>query len=319
MHHFSANSDFSKSSEQFPIFGPSGAVSSVSFEYLSKEHMRNLMSGLDICLANSIPTEIIVEDDRNESPVDCKIPTLSTVYFVHKTVRSISLILNANETSNSITLSLQLSLGLCKLLCLPISYTTVIRNLIDCEPDHITEYLSVLRIEKNSASLREKLRGLPGEPLCDIDKLLLDLKPFKSYRPGEIVAVVYDPQTPLTASAMSNEVEGTLSHSSVEISNIGDDLGEIDVNNLRYGKIFDVGDRSEHGLRKIGVRVGQEQYYFLCTKVYSFKSSREERKSVSRGSSPRKEASASSSVPSVFARGGGGKQGGGAGNLKLSP
>ena len=110
MHHFSS-SDFSKTDDQFPVFGSTGAISFVSFEYLSKDQMRNLMFGVDICLAESIPTELAVEDPRNARSSEFKIPSFSTVYFVQKSARNITIIVNTKEIHNSITLSLQLSLS----------------------------------------------------------------------------------------------------------------------------------------------------------------------------------------------------------------
>ena len=56
--------------------------------------------------------------------------------------------------------------------------------------DLIEGYLSALQVREGAVTGDELTRGLPGEPLTDGDKTLLELKPLKAFLPGEVCKLV---------------------------------------------------------------------------------------------------------------------------------
>lgn len=48
--------------------------------------------------------------------------------------------------------------------------------------------LSVLQVRQGAVTGDELARGLPGEPLTEGDRKLVELKPLKAFLPGEVCA-----------------------------------------------------------------------------------------------------------------------------------
>ena len=109
-------------------------------------------------------------------------------------------------------------------------------------------------------------RGIPGERVTDDDTSLLELRPFRVYRIGEIVAY----EVPLPSSA-------------IEIDNVSGEKGVPEnVSKLPaggrekvYGKIVNIGQASEEGIRRLNVKIGATVVSVLSTEIFSFKSARE--------------------------------------------
>ncbi len=133
--------------------------------------------------------------------------------------------------------------------------------------------LQVLRIGADRNSVRESLRGVPGERVTAEDLELVELRPFRIFRSGEIIAYdngsVGDEHEKLEPSAPIGAV-GTVG----TVPSSGD---------LRYGRIVAVGENSsvsgsdtDTGIRRLTIKTGASGVAGrLSTEVYSFKSARE--------------------------------------------
>ena len=95
------------------------------------------------------------------------------------------LYVNASLLSHTITLSVAVSSGLCRVLSLPLSYAPVLAMLI-ASPDNMDNVLTQLRLDSSVSSVTS--RGVPGVEVDSSDLALLELKPYKKYNVGEIVA-----------------------------------------------------------------------------------------------------------------------------------
>lgn len=92
---------------------------------------------------------------------------------------------NASLISHTVTLSVAVSSGLCRMLSLPLSYAPVLAMLLT-SPDNINDILSQLRLDSSVSNVTS--RGVPGVEVDSSDLSLLELKPYKKYNTGEIVA-----------------------------------------------------------------------------------------------------------------------------------
>ena len=109
-------------------------------------------------------------------------------------------------------------------------------------------------------------RGIPGERVTDDDASLLELRPFRVYRIGEIVAY----EVPLPCSA-------------IEMDNLSGEKGAPEIvtklpaggREKVYGKIVNIGLASEEGIRRLNVKIGATIVSVLSTEIFSFKSARE--------------------------------------------
>jgi hypothetical protein len=104
------------------------------------------------------------------------------------------------------------------------------------------------------------LRGSPGEAVASSDHALLELKPFRIFRAGEVVA--YDHKV-MVATNLGND------GSSSSNAAVGAAM------DMRYGRVVSCGESEEGGLRRVTVKTGSGTVAMLSTDVYSFKSARE--------------------------------------------
>ena len=157
-----------------------------------------------------------------------------------------------SRTSNALSYEIAVSLGLCSLLHLDFSLATSIACIMRAanrSPDGSGERVSdipmiaeILRMDCESANLKELLRGQPGEVLTNSDLQLIELKPFRVFRVGEIIAF--------------------------------SDQGSVH----RYGKIVNVGATSGvSGVRQLSFKSDSNgtTSNLLSTEVFSFRSARE--------------------------------------------
>lgn len=101
-------------------------------------------------------------------------------------------------TSNALSYEIAVSLGLCSLLHLDFSLATSIACILRAanrngsgSGDRVSDIpmiAEILRMDCESAELKELLRGQPGEVLTHSDLQLMELKPFRVFRVGEIIA-----------------------------------------------------------------------------------------------------------------------------------
>jgi hypothetical protein len=114
----------------------------------------------------------------------------------------------------------------------------------------------------------ERQRGVPGERLCQIDEELLELKPFRLFRIGEIVA--YCPEV-LNTSVESNIAE-TVSNHSFKYARVLTIFTEDTTSN----ETTDFDMMNHVGLRRVSIKISRDVVItVLASHVYSFKSIRE--------------------------------------------
>ena len=136
--------------------------------------------------------------------------------------------------------------------------------------------LDAMQVGVDATTLRERQRGMPGEKLTGIDQELLELKPFRIFRPGEIVAVAMSGEEAEDDAELSATEEGRGDNKDSHDSKISSATAET----VRYGRVLstsngDVGGTSS-GVRKVQVRVSAEKSVTrLSTQLYSFRSARD--------------------------------------------
>lgn len=158
-------------------------------------------------------------------------------------------------TCNALSYEIAVSLGLCSLLHLDFSLATSIACILRAANHSSTSgsgsgdpvsdipmIAEILRMDCESAELKELLRGQPGEVLTLSDLQLMELKPFRVFRIGEIIAFE----------------DKSSAH--------------------RYGKIVNVGSASGvSGVRQLFFKSDSSGTVssLLSTEVFSFRSARE--------------------------------------------
>lgn len=113
-------------------------------------------------------------------------------------------------------------------------------------------------------------RGVPGERVTAEDALLLELRPFRVYRVGEIVAY----ELPIPRESASSEAD-----SGIKATNQSTDAKEATTAPLNvkvYAKVISVGTVSDEGIRRLNVKIGSSAVVsVLSTDIFSFKSARD--------------------------------------------
>lgn len=151
--------------------------------------------------------------------------------------------------SPSITVTLAVSSALCKFLGIETYLAGTIACLIAQSEEHSNsnnnmDGIKLLQLGNDGVLMNEKLRGVPGNPVQEIDLPYIENKPFRIFRIGEIVAFLAD------------DGQGAMT----------------------YGKVLLVGNAIDAGLRKIKLSTtpdNSSSIDLLSTDVYSFKSARE--------------------------------------------
>ena len=163
------------------------------------------LSRTDIRLAASLSYRLLIRDPRRglrptpqndslgapPSELQCEHPCLS---FVHRASDASTVIfVNTAMLRSPFSMSLAAARGLVSVLSLPVGLAPSLVLLLDVEPAFSADILDTLRVGGLGASFATAAqRGVPGQPLQDLDADLLELKPFRSFRLGEIVAVFGD-------------------------------------------------------------------------------------------------------------------------------
>ena len=171
-------------------------------------------------------------------------------------------------TSPSLSYEIAVSLGLCSFLQLDFALAASIACILRAAasspapaasapvsglvpvPVPVPMIAEMLRMRCDGAELKELLRGQPGEPLTYHDLQLLELKPFRVFRVGEIIAYFHK--------------EG------------GRAEGAEGAGGWRYGRIVSVGPADGvSGVRQVFFRCDASAVSsLLSTEVHSFRSAR---------------------------------------------
>ena len=220
----------------------------------SSVHSR--LESIKFNFVNSLPTQLVIHDPRNPSEKGIELEESETgsggLSFVDKSQSpEITIFINMSLVQHPVTVEAAISIALCQILDLDISIASSLSFLLTSPPNHLATVLTSLRVGSDSATVRERLRGQPGEKLTAADESLLELKPFRVFRQGEIVA--YD----------LNSKNGVPASDTISLST------------LRYGKIIHVDDnKGEAGLKRLMIKTGEGTSSMLTTQVYSFSSAR---------------------------------------------
>jgi hypothetical protein len=250
--------------------------SSASIEEEGFELILSKILKLRICFVHSLSTKLIIKDPRKLSKVIIldqiisdtetvssssssrnisEFPTLQYIKYNDKEGDDINnefdktLYINTKMLVHPISAEIAVSLGLCKLLDLPFSLSTPLSCLIEAAAssslNSIPHVLSTLRIGTDVKTLKERLRGIPGEKVISEDLPLLELKPFRTFIQSEMIA--YEDK----------------SNTSIQLC-------------MRYGKIIEISEtKDDTGLKKVLVKTcGNPAINMLTTEIYSFKSGR---------------------------------------------
>ena len=151
----------------------------------------------------------------------------------------------ASTATSIINPCLAIALGLCSIFQIDSIAASLLANILQTGVQYgISEMMQVLldlRINSDIATNREKSRAIPGVTVLPADYEMLELKPFRSFQPGEVVAI-------------DRKGDGVASR--------------------QYATVLTVGDVSETGLRMISLRTGDGTESFSSTDVFSFRSAR---------------------------------------------
>lgn len=127
------------------------------------------------------------------------------------------------------------------------------------------------------------MRGVPGEPVSAQDSALLELRPLRVFRVGEVVAV--EDGAPPDAEPADRAETAAGPDSNAPVSGVK--AGAVDhvptaapaarASGLKkvYAKVVSVGAPADEGLRRITIRTGCGVRTVLSTDVFTFRSARE--------------------------------------------
>jgi hypothetical protein len=223
---------------------------------VGSQHLRSLLAQLELVFVSTIPSHIVIQSSTSsmvEIATASSYPVLSYLFTQHQvTPPRHYLLLNSSQLSSHVPATMMASIGICKYIGLHEIYASVVGTILsgatDSSERNTGHILSSLQLGTDPYTIREKTRGIPGENLSPIDRQMLQLKPFKSFQIGEIVAV------------------GSTSSDAIVTD---------DVTALRYAKVISIGEASESGIRKISVKLGADVCILLSSSVYSFRSARD--------------------------------------------
>jgi hypothetical protein len=206
---------------------------------------------LQLRFVDHLPTVLVMVDHSQSPPAEVEIPQCtevpdsSNLCFLDAHSDLHTLYVNCSLIKGPVSYELAVASGLTKYLSLNSSSVSTLSTLLAAcvNMEAVgSELMDTLGVGMESGSLRELLRGSPGECVSASDRTLLELKPFRIFRVGEVVAYV---------------AEGS------------------EGNDMRYGRVVACGDSEEGGLRRVVVKTGSGPAQMLSTEVYSFKSARE--------------------------------------------
>jgi hypothetical protein len=117
-------------------------------------------------------------------------------------------------------------------------------------------------------------RGVPGEIVSAQDASLLELRPLRAFRVGEIVAYE-EPLTRAPSTVPETGDSGPVSGAKAGTSD-SSQLGSPAPPRAKiYAKIISVGSAADEGLRRMTIKTGTGVRAVLSTDVFTFKSARE--------------------------------------------
>jgi hypothetical protein len=256
--------DSAASSNGTAITGKDGESSAKSSNNLSSVlemgavGIANRLESLQLRFVDSLPTVLVLLDRKFSPPREIELANTSNMgspnlCFLDYRNRFHTIYINCSAVQAPVTVEIALAVGLCKYLSLSPSVVSTLGTLLTASGTASANLMAALGVGRDASSLRELLRGSPGEAVASSDHALLELKPFRIFRAGEVVA--YDHKV-MVATNLGNAAVGAAM-------------------DMRYGRVVSCGESEEGGLRRVTVKTGSGTVAMLSTDVYSFKSARE--------------------------------------------
>ena len=222
----------------------------------SVQHQLNAM--LQLRFVQDLATTLVLvnpADPRQESSVFASNSTDNLdrpLFYLHcpPQQRSILYVNVGRSRTTGINIEVAISLGICQLFHLDRIFASMIAEVMTIqEKDGRMNLAEVYHLKDDFQASQFLLRGSPGALLTSTDLALIELRPMRLYRVGEIVAY--------------EELEGGATA-----------INASHGNKYYYGKIVAVGEANDMGVRKLDVKTGRGVQKVLSTSIFAFKSAR---------------------------------------------
>jgi hypothetical protein len=205
------------------------------------------LSKLSVVFVEFLVTEMKISDPRHKSSRSQSTEPMPSLCFVKLNDKesTCTLLINSSMLVPPVTASVAIGVGICRLLGLDASVSASVSLLLaSIELGDSDRVFTELRVASDSATIRERSRGVPGAEVTECDRKMTELKPFRVYRLGEIVA--YEKQDP-------NKKSKT----------------------LHYARVVSISEEGEAGVRRVSLKTDLGVITCLPTEIFSFKSARE--------------------------------------------
>jgi len=261
------------------------------------------LKSLKLKMLTTIRTKYVLNQtigvSNRKGTIIANIESTARLYFLHKSSQQLpstaslsasttTLYINQSALVLPFNIEVAISFGLCQLFNLDVSLSFTVASILQSNNMNETHSLmDSLHLSLNSMKMmKNKYRGLPGEELIDIDISLIELKPFRVFRVGEIIAFENNDNkksikaTSASTSGASSTTTFTNAPSNTSASSdvITSFVAAVHNNKRRlyYGKVLNIGNPNDFGIRRLTIKISaSESTSMLSTEIYSFKSARE--------------------------------------------
>lgn len=179
----------------------------------NKDEISIQCSSLKLRFVDSLPIQLVLKDTRRiplreveilEDPSKETDTTESLFYTKQEQFGEKTLFVNTSLLTSYLTHEVAVSIGLCSILGLANTLATSIACLLCAPLGERDSVLLALRVGCDPLEASEMLRGVPGEFVIDTDLQLLELKPFRIFRQGEVVAYESKGMSDISTKATKN-------------------------------------------------------------------------------------------------------------------
>jgi hypothetical protein len=155
---------------------------------------------LKLRFIDSVPVRLVLKDSRKFPIREVEIlediskgtSITESLFYLRREEQNVetcpTLFINASLLTSYLTPEIAVSVGLCSMLRLDVRMATSVACLLSAPVGQRASVLSALRVGYDPLEANEINRGVPGELVIDTDLKLLELKPFRIFRQGEVVA-----------------------------------------------------------------------------------------------------------------------------------
>jgi len=232
--------------------------------------LQSIIGTVTLRNVRSLSTRLLFKDGRKSRKDQFSLTLQDSVSFYHHDKGTTAagngiIYINSEAIKAPITAELACALSLCRACGVSVALAPSMALLFTAAAADVPRLLLSLRVGTSSSQHASSVRGQPGELVSEEDSTLLELKPLRTFRVGEVVAYQCDNSGVVVGAAgAAGEGDG------------GDEHLE-----MRYGHILDVGTFGEGSLRWISVRTGPSSssspgvVSVLATSLYSFISARD--------------------------------------------